>query len=52
MTVEELIEELQRQPNKRLPVKLRVRRDQGRDTALRDGIRVRFDGPHVAIEED
>lgn len=51
MTVEELIEELQRQPNKRLPIALVVsgRRDEPR---LATSLRVRFNGPNVLIEED
>lgn len=51
MSVDELIEELQRQPNRRLPVVLVVsgRRDE-REYATE--LRVRFDGPRVLIEED
>lgn len=51
MTVDELIEELQRQPNKRLPVALVVSNCRG-DREIATRVRVRFNGPNVLIEED
>jgi hypothetical protein len=50
MTVEELIEELQRLPNRRLPVL--VLASGRRDDPVYLPPRVVFHGPHVTIEED
>lgn len=49
MTVEEFIEELQRQPNQRVPVVV-TQRDHNGGRVLRPVDRVRFDGPRVIVE--